>query len=85
VVSHGLLGAMTVVEGLVGAMLDTWDTLDDTERQHMLKMVHVRAQFVSGVLSDLARGLSPDAADSLTRSGQEPAPLVSSAVAAEPG
>jgi K+-sensing histidine kinase KdpD len=60
VVAHGLLNALAVIAGNTMTVRRNWDVLDPQRRDGMLAAVEQQAQFVTGLLQDLVRGLPPD-------------------------
>ena len=59
-VAHGLLNAMAVVAGTTMTVRRNWDRLDPDKRDAMLATIERQADFVTGLLQDLVRGLPPD-------------------------
>ena len=60
VVAHGLLNAMAVIAGTTMTVRRNWDGLDPEKRDAMLGTIERQADFVTGLLQDLVRGLPPD-------------------------
>jgi K+-sensing histidine kinase KdpD len=60
VVAHGLLNAMAVITGTAMTVRRNWDRLEHDQRDRMLGSIERQAEFVTGLLQDLVRGLPPD-------------------------
>lgn len=68
VVAHGLLNAMAIIAGNSMTVRRHWDRLDADKRDAMLATIERQAEFVTGLLQDLVRGLPPDVEAALRHS-----------------
>lgn len=66
VVAHGLLGSLSVIGGAAATLQRNWERLDEQQRANLFEMIRSQTDHVSGVLGDLARGLSPEIQQALS-------------------
>jgi len=66
VVAHGLLNAMAVISGAAATLRESWDRLGETGRKELLNMIEGQSDHVTGMLTDMARGLPSDVVQMLS-------------------
>jgi signal transduction histidine kinase len=70
ILAHGLLTPLSVIRGLTEALIRQ-DGLNPEDRQMYLSRIMENADFVSTMLSDMVRGLPPEAWSLLDELGAE--------------
>ena len=60
VIAHGLLNSMAVITGAAATLRESWDRIGDKGRADLLQMIEAQSDHVTGMLTDLARGLSAE-------------------------
>jgi K+-sensing histidine kinase KdpD len=57
VVAHGLLGAVSVIQGAASMLIGRSDSLSEEKQLDLLEMIDEQAALLGGVLQDMVRGL----------------------------
>jgi K+-sensing histidine kinase KdpD len=65
VVAHGLLGAVSVIQGAATMLLGRGDSVPPAKQTELLEMIEEQSMLLGGVLQDMVRGFPPDLVASL--------------------